>query len=61
MMQDDILKDPLPIAVGPNWGVPVGSGLCIHVDEDKVARYHQAYLERGQFLPYDTARWHSAT
>jgi L-alanine-DL-glutamate epimerase-like enolase superfamily enzyme len=60
MMQDDILKQPLPIATGPNWGVPLGSGLCIDVDEDKVARYHQLYLERGQFLPYDTTRWHSA-
>ncbi|MFO0966363.1 MAG: mandelate racemase/muconate lactonizing enzyme family protein [Gemmataceae bacterium] len=57
IMQDDILKQPLPIATGPNWGVPCGSGLGIEVDEEKVARYHQAYLERGQFLPYDTARW----
>jgi L-alanine-DL-glutamate epimerase-like enolase superfamily enzyme len=60
IMQDDILKQPLPIATGPNWGVPLGSGLSIDVDEDKVARYHQAYVERGQFLPYDTARWRSA-
>ena len=55
MMKDDILKDTLPIATGPDWGVPQGDGLCIEVDEDKVARYHQLYLERGQFQPYDSA------
>ena len=59
IMTDDILKQLLPIATGPNWGVPSGSGLGVDVDEDKVARYHQSFLERGQFLPYDTARWRS--
>jgi L-Ala-D/L-Glu epimerase len=43
IMQDDVLKDPLP----------KGVGLCIDVDEDKVATYSQLYCERGQFLPYD--------
>jgi L-alanine-DL-glutamate epimerase-like enolase superfamily enzyme len=55
MMQDDILKSPLPIASGPNWGVPIGHGLGIEVDEEKVARYHQLYHEQGQFLPYDAS------
>src|SRR5215510_13252955 len=55
MMQDDILKHPLPITTGPDWGVPEGSGLCVEVDDDKVARYHELYLDRGQFLPYDPA------
>jgi len=59
IMQDDVLKQPLPIATGPNWGIPLGSGLGIDVDEDKVTHYHQLYLERGQYLPYDTARWRS--
>jgi L-Ala-D/L-Glu epimerase len=53
MMQDDILKCSLPIASGPDWGVPVGSGLCIEVDEEKIACYHRLYREQGQFLPYD--------
>src|SRR5437867_380824 len=53
MMQDDILKDSLPIASGPNWGTPHGSGLCIEVDEEKVAHYHKVYRQQGQFLPYD--------
>jgi glucarate dehydratase len=55
MMTDDILKEPLPIATGPDWGVPQGEGLCIAVDEDKVKRYHELYRERGQFVPYDPA------
>jgi L-Ala-D/L-Glu epimerase len=55
MMQDDILKKPLPIASGPDWGVPEGSGLCVEVDEAKVGLYHQLYRERGQFQPYDLA------
>jgi L-alanine-DL-glutamate epimerase-like enolase superfamily enzyme len=53
MMQEDILKEPLPIASAPDWGIPQGIGLCIEVDEEKVERYHQLYRERGQFLPYD--------
>jgi glucarate dehydratase len=52
MMQDDILTTALPIAGGPRWGCPTGPGLGIEVDEDKVARYHAAYLRDGQFLPY---------
>ncbi len=52
-MQDDILKQPLPIATAPDWGVPPGAGLGIEIDEEKVGRYHALYRERGQFLPYD--------
>jgi len=54
-MQDDILKDPVPIAAGPDWGVPGGCGLGIEVDEEKLAKYHEFYRERGQFPPYDPA------
>ena len=55
LMQDDVLKTPLPIASGPNWGVPHGSGLGIEVDEDKVRQYSELYRQHGQFLPYDPA------
>lgn len=55
MMEDDVLKVPVPIASGPDWGVPTGSGLCVDVDQTKVGRYHELYRERGQFLPYDPA------
>jgi L-alanine-DL-glutamate epimerase-like enolase superfamily enzyme len=53
MMQDDVLKESLPITSAPDWGIPRGIGLCIEVDEEKVGRYHELYRERGQFLPYD--------
>lgn len=52
MMQDDVLEEPLPIATGPEWGVPVGAGLGVRVDEAKVAKYHRLFRERGQYLPY---------
>ena len=52
MMEDDVLTAPLPIATGPDWGVPHGIGLGVEVDEGKVRKYHQLYVERGQFLSY---------
>lgn len=53
IMCDDVLKQPLPIASGPHWGVPGGPGLGIDVDEDRLMRYAEAYHRRGQFQPYD--------
>ena len=55
MMQDDILQDPIPIATGPDWGVPQGCGLGVEVDEAKLRKYHELYRERGQFPPFDPA------
>jgi glucarate dehydratase len=52
IMEDDILTEPLPIASGSTWGVPIGAGLCIGVDGEKVKKYHRLYEKRGQFLPY---------
>ena len=54
-MADDVLKEPLPIAAGPDWGVPEGVGLCVDVDEEKVQKYHELYRSHGQFLPYDSS------
>lgn len=53
IMEDDVLDEPLPIAVSPHWGVPRGAGLCVNVDEQKVSKYHELYQKHGQFLPYD--------
>jgi glucarate dehydratase len=53
IMQDDVLKSPVPIVSGPDWGVPEGVGLGVEVDENKVACYHEYYKEHGQFLPFD--------
>ncbi len=52
MMEDDIVRERLPIADGPHWGVPQGVGLGVEVDEEKVARYHALYCQQGAFLPY---------
>ena len=51
-MADDILAAPLPIANGPKWGPIEAPGLGVEVDEAKLARYHQGFLDRGQFPPY---------
>lgn len=51
MMEDDVLVGRLPIADGPVWGLVDGPGLGIEVDEDKLARYVEAYRNDGQFLP----------
>jgi L-alanine-DL-glutamate epimerase-like enolase superfamily enzyme len=53
MMQDDILVEPIPIAQGPDWGVPKGVGLGIEIDEEKLGVYHEQYRRMGQFVPYD--------
>lgn len=52
MMEDDILREPLPIASKPDWGAIQAPGLGVEVDEEKVEQYHKLYQERGQFLPY---------
>jgi L-alanine-DL-glutamate epimerase-like enolase superfamily enzyme len=52
MMTDDILTEPVPIAMGPKWGRIEGPGLGVTVDEAKLARYHEAYRRDGQFLPF---------
>lgn len=53
IMQADVLRDPLPIADGPLWGVPEGPGLGVEVDEDAVTEAAQRYQRDGQFMPYD--------
>jgi glucarate dehydratase len=56
MMDDDILTAAIPIAAGPRWGAIERPGLGIEVAEDKLRRYHDAYLRHGQFLPYGGTR-----
>lgn len=53
IIKDDVLQEPLPIAQGPDWGIPKGAGLSIEVDEQKVFKYHELYKSWGQLLPYD--------
>ena len=51
VMQDDILKGPLPIASGPDWGVPGGTGLCMEVDEGLVDANPISSIGRRGKLP----------
>jgi L-alanine-DL-glutamate epimerase-like enolase superfamily enzyme len=51
VMEDDILKTPLPLVNGPDWGRIEGAGLGIEIDEDKLMRHHENYLKVGQYLP----------
>ena len=37
---------------GPEWGRIEGPGLGVEVDEDKLKKYHEAYLRNGEFPPY---------
>lgn len=53
MMTDDIVTETIPIACGPDWGVPQGYGIGVEVDQEKLDKYHELYLKRGQFQPYD--------
>lgn len=52
MIAWDVLAQPLPIAVGPRWGVPDGPGLGVAIDAQRVAEAHELYRRQGQFLPY---------
>jgi glucarate dehydratase len=52
VMADDILTVRLPVADGPNWDIDNRPGLGVEVDEEKVARFAEAFARDGQFLPY---------
>ena len=52
LMADDILAEPLPIATARSWGRIEAPGLGVEVDEAKLARYHQDFLDHGEFPPY---------
>jgi L-alanine-DL-glutamate epimerase-like enolase superfamily enzyme len=55
MMTDDIVVETVPITNGPDWGVPERPGIGVEVAPAKLAKYHELYQERGQFVPYDPA------
>ena len=52
LMEDDILTTPIPITDRPRWGRIDKPGLGVEVDEDKLMRYHEAYLRLGDFPTY---------
>jgi L-alanine-DL-glutamate epimerase-like enolase superfamily enzyme len=63
VMAGDVLAEPLPIASGPRWGVPEGSGLGVEPAVEAVADGLRRYELEGQFLPYQAEhvrRWGGA-
>ena len=52
IMQDDILKSPIPIADGPTWGPIDAPGIGLDVNEDKVLQYYELFQEEGEYLTY---------
>jgi L-Ala-D/L-Glu epimerase len=52
MMEHDVLRESLPIASGPTWGVIEGAGLGVEVDEDAVADAAERYRREGQYAPW---------
>lgn len=57
IMADDILKETLPIASAPNWGISDQAGIGWEVDEEKVQKYHALFQEEGQYLTYGDKKW----
>jgi L-alanine-DL-glutamate epimerase-like enolase superfamily enzyme len=51
-MEHDVLREPLPIATGPRWGVPEGAGLCVEIDDAAVEEAAERYRKDGQYLPW---------
>ena len=45
MLADDVLAHPLPIATQPRWGRIEAPGLGVEIDEARVAKYHEAYVQ----------------
>ena len=41
MMTDDIVTETIPITNGPAWGVPVGAGIGVEINAEKLAKYHE--------------------
>jgi glucarate dehydratase len=52
VMAGDVLAEPLPLASGPRWGVPIGVGLGVEPSADALADGRRRYELEGQFLPY---------
>ena len=52
LMRHDVVREPLPIASGPRWGVPDGPGLGVELDEAAVAEAAERYRAEGQYRPW---------
>jgi L-alanine-DL-glutamate epimerase-like enolase superfamily enzyme len=52
LMEYDIVREPLPIATGPRWGVIDAPGLGVEIDEEAVADAKGRYRSEGQYRPW---------
>lgn len=52
LMEYDIVRERLPIATGPRWGVIDAPGLGVEVDEEAVADANARYRSEGQYRPW---------
>jgi L-alanine-DL-glutamate epimerase-like enolase superfamily enzyme len=52
LMEHDIVRERLPIATGPRWGVIDAPGLGVEVDEEAVADAKARYRTEGQYRPW---------
>jgi len=57
IMEDDILKEALPIATGPNWGKSSTPGIGWDVDNEKLMQYHELFQQQGEYLTYGDKKW----
>ncbi len=51
-MGNDILEKAIPIASGPNWGLPIESGLGVKINQKALDEAVLDFKNNGQFLPY---------
>jgi L-alanine-DL-glutamate epimerase-like enolase superfamily enzyme len=54
-MVGDIVKGRLPLMDGPTWGIPMGPGLGVEIDDDALACAVEDYQRNGQFWPFQMA------
>lgn len=52
LLEYDIVREPLPIATGPRWGVIDAPGLGVEIDEEAVADAKARYRSEGQYRPW---------
>ncbi len=48
----DVLTETLPIATGPDWGLPVRPGIGVDVDAQLLEVAAANFREHGPLLPY---------
>jgi glucarate dehydratase len=53
IMREDVVRPVVPTANSPDWGIPEAPGISVEVDEQLIAKHHEAFQQQGPFLPYD--------